>query len=215
MNIQTKTLQLAAVAVLAISAATAVVLGGTRMRKEVTLPAGTELVAGLEHDVSTAHSRAGDGIALRTVEPIALPDGREIPGGALVHGTIDEAKSGGRLAGAPALTLAFTELDIDGARFAISTQPFHAQSGNDALKSAAEIAGGAVAGGVVGRVLGGKRATLPTAVFGTAIGTGVALQSQGDELVLPAGQPLRIQLETAVTVSYRPHSEKGEKSEQR
>ena len=210
MNIQTKTLQIAAVAALAIAAATAVVLAGTRMRKEVTLPAGTELVAGLEQEVSTQRSRAGDRLALHTVEPIPVADGKEIPAGALVQGTIDEAKSGGRLAGAPELTLAFTELEIDGARFGISAEPFHVEGRNDALKSAAEIGAGAVAGGIVGRVLGGKGATLPTAVLGAVIGSGVALQSQGDELVLPAGQPLRIRLQTPVTVSYRPHTDKGE-----
>ena len=36
------------------------------------------------------------------------------------------------------------------------------------------------------------------------IGGGVAVQSQGDELLLPAGQRLRILLTAAVTVSYKP-----------
>jgi hypothetical protein len=213
MNIQKKTLQITAGAVLAIGAAAAVVLGGTRAKKEVTLPRGTELVATLDHEVSTARSHAGDAIVLRTVEPIPVGDNHAIPAGAEIRGSIVAAKSGGRIAGAPELALRFTELEVDGERHEISADAFRVTGRNDAGKSALAIGGGAVAGGVVGRVLGGKGGTVPGAVVGAAIGTGVAVQSQGDELVLPPGQRLRIRLSAPVTVSYRPHGERPEKTD--
>ena len=212
MNIQKKTLQIAAGAVVAVAAATAVVLGGTRTKKEVTLPQDTELVATLEHEVSTAQSHAGDAIELRTVEAIPVGEDQTIPAGAVIRGSVVTAKSGGRIAGAPELALRFTELEVDGDRHDIATAAFHLTGRNDAAKSAAQIGGGAVAGGLVGRVLGGKGGTVPGAVLGAAIGTGVAIQSQGDELVLPAGQRLRVRLTAPVTVSYRAHGEKSEKN---
>jgi outer membrane lipoprotein SlyB len=120
-----------------------------------------------------------------------------------VHGTVSEAKGGGRIAGAPELTLHFTEVELDGESYPIVAESFHVQGRNDAGKSAAEIGGGAVAGGILGRVVGGKGGTLPGAVVGAAIGTGVAMQSEGDQLVLHTGQLLRVRLTAPATVKYR------------
>ena len=213
MNIQSKTLPIAAAAVLAVGTATAVVLGGVGMKKHATLPAGTELIAALENEVSTLRSHEGDAIALRIQESIRVGDDQEIPAGAVIHGSIVVVKNGGRLAGAPELTLRFTDMEVDGDRHEISAEAFQVEGRNDAAKSALEIGGGAVAGGVVGRVLGGKGATLPGALLGAVIGSGVAIQSNGDELLLPAGQRLRVRLSAPVTVSYKPHAEKEAKSE--
>jgi len=211
MNIQEKTLMLATGAVVAVGAVAAVVLGGTREREKVTMPAGTEIVAALEQEVSTAQSHPGDAIALRTIEPIPVAPNEEIPAGAVIHGSVASAKRGGRVAGAPELSLHFTAIEVDGERQPITAQAFYVKGHNDAGKSALEIGGGAAAGGVLGRVLGGKGGTLPGALLGAAIGSGVAIQSQGDELVLPEGQRLRVRLSAPVTVSYREHDEKTDR----
>jgi hypothetical protein len=203
MILSTKGMQITAAAVVAVGIGTAAVLGGTHSRKQATIAAGTELVASLEAEVSTDHSRAGDVVTLRTVQPIRVWDGGEIPAGATVHGTVGEAKGGGRIAGAPELTLRFTELELDGESYPLAAESFHMSGRNDAGKSAAEIGGGAVAGGILGRVVGGKGGTLPGAVVGAAIGTGVAMQSEGDELVLHKGQLIRVRLSAPVTVTYR------------
>ena len=113
MNIQRNTLMILVGAVVSFGAVTAVVLGGTRTREEATVPAGAELVAALEQDVSTARSHPGDAIALRTIEPIPVAPNEEIPAGAVIHGSVAEARSGGRVAGAPELSLRFTELEVD------------------------------------------------------------------------------------------------------
>jgi hypothetical protein len=55
----------------------------------------------------------------------------------------------------------------------------------------------------VGGVLRGAKG----AIVGAAIGTGVALATDGDQLTLGAGQRLRIRLTQPVTVQYRPSPE--------
>lgn len=203
MILSTKALQITAAAVVAVGIGTAAVLGGTHTKKEATIAAGTELVAALGGEVSTEHSRPGDLVTLRTVQPIRVWDGGEIPAGATIRGTVSAAKGGGRIAGAPELSLRFTELELDGETYPLVAESFHVQGRNDAGRSAEEIGGGAVAGGILGRVVGGKGGTLPGAVVGAAIGTGVALQSEGDELALHTGQLLRVRLTAPVTVKYR------------
>ncbi|MGH7538098.1 MAG: hypothetical protein ACREMF_05655 [Gemmatimonadales bacterium] len=204
MKSSTKVLRIAIPAVLGIGIATAVVSGRGRVKREATIPAGTTLVAALEHQVSTERNRSGDGIELHTVEPLRLSENVELPAGIVIRGSVIEAKGGGRIAGTPELALRFTELEIDGETHAISTSAFRVKGKNDAGQSALQIGGGAVAGGIVGRVLGGKGGTLKGAVAGAAIGTGVAVATKGDQLYLPAGQRLKVRLSGPVTVRYRP-----------
>ena len=42
------------------------------------------------------------------------------------------------------------------------------------------------------------------AVVGAAIGTGVAVLTKGDQIVLPTGQRLRVRITEPVTVKYSP-----------
>lgn len=152
-------------------------------------------------------SHVGDNVELRTTAPIYAGSGDVIPDGVTIYGTVTEARGGGRIAGAPELALRYTDIEVDGNRYPIRADQFRVRGKNDALQSAAEIGGGAVAGGVLGRVIGGKGGTAPGAVAGAVIGTGVAVATDGDQLVLPAGQKLRIRLGSSVRVTYHPESE--------
>lgn len=150
-------------------AAAAVIACGPRERK-ATIPAGTMLVAALSDEVSTQNSEAGDEIELRTVEPVRLDDGAEIPQGTLISGTVTDAKRGGRSVGPPELGIRFTALKIDGDTHIISTE---------------QVRFGTL----------GVRAT------------------RSNQLVLRAGQRLRIRLSRPVTIEYRPSTEPIQASE--
>lgn len=202
-----KLLRIAIPAVVGIGLVAAVVLGRGTAKREATMPAGTVLVGVLDNEISTERSNVGDNVGLHTVAPLRLDGGVVIPAGVVIRGMVAEAKGGGRIAGAPVLALRFTEVEVDGERQAISAESFRVTGKSEGGKSAAQIGGGAVAGGIVGRVFGGKGGTLPGAVVGAAIGTGLALQSEGGELVLPAGQRLKVRLSGPVTVTYRSESE--------
>jgi hypothetical protein len=183
-----------------VGAAAATVLTRNGASREVTLPAGTALVAALSEAVSTESSEVGDAIELETVEPAQLDDGSVVPAGMTLRGEVTESKGGGRIAGSPELALSFRTLEVDGESHPISANPFRVRGTNDAAESAATIGGGAVVGGVVGKVLGDK--TLEGAAAGAIIGTGVAIATKGDQLFLPKGQKLRVRLASPVTIRY-------------
>jgi hypothetical protein len=143
-------------------------------------------------------------VQLETTEPVSLGPDIVIPVGAMVRGEVTHAKGGGRIAGAPELTLRFTELESGGERYRIDAEPFRVRGKSDGVESAAEIGGGAVAGGILGGVLGGGGGAVKGALAGAAIGTGVAIATDGDDLVLPAGTRLKIALAAPLTVTYRP-----------
>ncbi len=193
-----------ALLVLTAGAVAAAIMHDTGETRTATLTAGTMMVGALEHSVSTETSRVGDQVRLQTAEPVSLDGETVIPTGSTIRGEVTHANGGGRVAGAPELTLRFTELDSGGETYRIDAVPFRVRGRNDAAQSAAEAGGGAVAGGVLGAVLGGGGGAVKGAVLGAAIGTGVAIATPGDHLTLPAGQKLRIRLAAPVSVSYHP-----------
>jgi len=173
-------------------------VGGT-VRAEI--PAGTRLVGALEHTVSTARTEPGEPVHLRTVKPLELADGVTVPAGIVIEGEVVRARGGGRLAGAPHLTIRFTGLELQGQRQDISADPLRLRGKDDLGQTAALIGGGAVVGGVVG-VLAGNTAAGVAA--GAVIGTGTAVATKGNQIVLPAGQKLRVRLAESVTVQFKP-----------
>lgn len=178
-----------------------------------TLPAGTRVTASLDRTLSTASARVGDVVTLTSRGPIPIGERDTLPAGLSLEGEVTHAKGGGRIAGAPELTVRVTSITIDGERTPITTVPFRFRGANDAKESALEIAGGTVAGAVLGHVLG--KAALEGAVIGAAAGTAVAVATKGDQVVLPAGVKLRVRLTEPVRVTFRPGGESNGREDAR
>jgi hypothetical protein len=189
------------VAAVGLLAATVARSGGGTVRAKI--PAGTRLVGALDHTVSTARARPGEAVHLRTVTALELADGTTVPAGMVIEGEVVRAKGGGRVAGAPDLTMRFTTLSLQGQRQEIAADPLRVRGKDDLGESAALIGGGAVIGGVVGALAGNTTAGVAA---GAVIGTGTAVATKGDEIVLPAGQKLRVRLAEPVTVQFTPRS---------
>jgi hypothetical protein len=189
-------LLLTALSVAAVGVVVAAVMTGTG-KVELTIPAGTRMIAALDQTVSTKSSDVGQRIELTTVDPIRLKDGHVVPEGVTIRGEVTHSKDGGRIAGAPELTLRFTEMEVSGEEYAIRADPFRVRGKSDLGESAAEIGGGAVVGGVIGALTGHP---VRGAAVGAVLGTGVAVATDGDDIVLPAGQRLRLRLAESVTV---------------
>jgi len=173
--------------------------------KSETLTAGTVIVTALQNTVDTGHNHAGDKITLRTLEDVRINEVTVVPAGATINGEVTHIDPAGRVAGGAELTLRFTELVMpDGKSYPISAHPLRLQGKGDAKESALEIGGGAVAGGILGAILGGKDDIAKGAAVGAAAGTGVAVATKGDQIVLPAGQKIRVDLDGPVTVVIKP-----------
>lgn len=170
-------------------------------RVTATLPAGTALVGSLSNSLTTEGLHAGRPVEVRTRTPITLAEHRVIPAGILLRGEVTHAQGGGRIAGAPELTIRFREMQVAGVTYPISTEPFRLRGKDDLVESVAEIGGGAAVGGIVGAVAGN---TVKGAVVGGVLGTGVAVATKGNQIRLPAGSRIRVRLTAPVTVRYKP-----------
>lgn len=173
----------------------------TSRRTSMTVPSGTVLVAALRTQVSTTGSKVGDRVQAQLEQAVRTPDGVAIPAGASLDGQVTHVNAAGRVKGAAELTLRFHELVMpDGKRYAVALEPFRVRSAGDGRESAAEIGGGAAAGGILGGVLGGKGKALPGAAIGAILGTGVAVATKGDRIILAPGQRLRLAFVTPVEI---------------
>ncbi len=173
--------------------------------KSETLLSGTTFVAALQNTIDTGENKVGDKVTLRTMEDVRVNEMTVVPSGATINGEVTHIDGAGRIGGGASLTLRFTELVMpDGKSYAISATPFRLQGKGDTKESVLEIGGGAVAGGIVGGVLGGKDDIAKGAAAGAIIGTGVAVATKGDQIVLPAGQKMKITLDASVSVQTKP-----------
>ena len=165
-----------------------------------TLVSGTNIVAALQSTVDTGNNHVGDKISLRTLEDVVVNGSTVVPAGATINGEVTHVDPAGRVAGGAELTLRFTELVVSGGMsYAISAVPLRLEGKGDAKESAIEIGGGAVAGGIIGAILGGNNSVAKGAVAGAVVGTGVAVATKGNQIVLPAGQKIRVTLDGPVT----------------
>ena len=173
-----------------------------RVSPPVTLAMGTTFSATLQTPIATNKNQVGDAVTLQTTDPIMVSGKTVVPTGSVIHGEVTHVRDAGRLKGASELTLRFTELELpNGKTYPIEADPYRAVIKGDGKETAAEIGGGAAVGSIIGGVLGGKSGALKGAAIGGAAGTGVAAATKGDQIVLPAGRTLDVQLAAPLTLS--------------
>ena len=173
-----------------------------RTSPPVTLAVGTTFSASLQTPIATNKNQVGDAVTLQTTDPVVVAGKTVVPAGSVIHGEVTHVRDAGRIKGAAELTLRFTELELpNGKTYPIEADPYRQVIKGDGKQTAAEIGGGAAVGSIVGGILGGKSGALKGAAIGGAAGTGVAAATKGEQIVLPAGQALDIQLSAPLTLS--------------
>jgi hypothetical protein len=207
LSARTRTAAIAIAAAVAIAAAGSL-LGCGNMKAEAekekteVVAAGTMIVAALQSTISTGSAKEGDPVQLRTISAVRVNEMEVIPAGATIRGEVTHAKGAGRIAGGAQLTIRFTTLETpDGKSYPIDCVPFRVEGKGDAKESAIEVGAGAVAGAILGGAVGGKHDVAKGAAVGAVLGTGVAVATKGDQIVLPAGQKMRVTLTSGVTVT--------------
>ena len=167
-----------------------------------TLPSGTVMIGSLQNTIDTGKNDEGDPVRLRLTSSERVGGVVVVPAGSTIRGVCTHVDGAGRIAGGAELTIRFTDLETpDGRSYAISAVPLRLTGKGDAKESAIEIGGGAVAGGVIGGILGGKDDIGKGAAAGAVVGTGVAIATKGDQIVLPVGQKIQVTLDAPVRVT--------------
>jgi type IV secretory pathway VirB10-like protein len=175
-----------------------------RTPQTVTLAAGMPITVRLNETVSTDSNYPGDTFTATLEKPIVV-DGYIIADrGSRVIGKVIESQKAGRTKGLATLSLALTEIHTtDGQTVRIDTTPWDKQGPKSKRRDAAEIAGGAALGAIIGALAGGGKGAAIGAGSGGAAGTGVVLTQRGKSASVPAETRLTFALDHAVTITER------------
>lgn len=171
--------------------------------RNYTVPAGTSLTAQLPASISTKTAKVGDRVSAYLTSDLVV-DGRVIAkSGALLQGAVDEVVSGSnKVGGTATLGLTFDNLTLaDGSDKPVRGSITQVAAKSDTGKDTAKIAGGALAGAIIGnQVSGGKKGKIVGGLIGAAAGTAIAKKT-GSEVELPAGTQIGFTLEAPLNVT--------------
>ena len=169
--------------------------------KNYTVPSGTSISVQLPAAISTKTAKVGDRLSANLTNDLVV-DGKTVArAGALVQGSVTQVISGSNsIGGKPTLGITFDNLTFEGGDKPINARITQVSEKSDKAGDTAKIAGGAIAGGVIGHQINSKNGNVIGALIGAAAGTAAAKKT-GKEVVLPAGTVVGMTLESPVTVT--------------
>jgi hypothetical protein len=169
--------------------------------KNYVVPTGTSLSVQLPAEISTKTAKVGQRLTGNLTNDIVI-DGKVVArAGTPVQGSITQVISGSKtIGGKPTLGLTFDSMTFEGGDMPIAAKITQIADKSDKAGDTAKIAGGAVAGGVIGHQIDSDKGKVIGALIGAAAGTAAAKKT-GKEVVLPAGTVVGMTLESPVTVT--------------
>jgi type IV secretory pathway VirB10-like protein len=172
----------------------------------VTVPAGTRLEVELTRTLASNTSSPGDAFRARVSEDVMQDGLVAIPRGSEILGEVTEAVPLKKIGGQARLALKLTDLVLPSGKTVPVEASFIQEGRNENGRAAATIGGAAAGGAILGRILGKgdrTRGGIVGAILGAAAGTAIASKTPGEEVVIPEGSVVPLQLDDAVQVRVR------------
>lgn len=171
-----------------------------------TVPVGTNMSLTLNETLSTETNRVGDSFTATLASAVRDGSGNVlIPAGATVRGRLTEVNKSGRVGETGILKLAFEAVSFGGRSYPMDGTVIRANPQRSNRTSTGEtvgkVAAGAAAGAILGRVLGkNTSSTVKGAVIGAAAGTAIAMGTADVDVVLPAGSPMEVRVDSPIEI---------------
>jgi hypothetical protein len=185
--------------------------------KQMTVPAGTQVLLHLKSPIDTKTAKVGDGVYCQTSFPITQNNVAVIPAGTYVKGKIAQVKRAGRIKGRAEILFNFTTMifpngytiDLPGAlenapgsrNSTVADKEGTVKADSQKGKDAGTVAKTGATGAVVGAVAtgSGKGAGFG-GLAGAAIGLGQVLFTRGQDVRIDQDTALEMVLERPLTV---------------
>ena len=164
--------------------------------REVTAPANASLSLELLTPLSSETAQVEEPVRARLRQSLMADGDTVLPAGVVLSGNVIDVARAGRVQGRSRLVFRFTEVELNGAREELRTNPVTFEGEASKGEDAAKIGGGAVGGAIIGGILGGGSGAAKGAAIGGAAGTGVVLATRGKDVTLAAGADIATTLAT-------------------
>ncbi len=172
-------------------------------RAPLVVPSGTQLSIELVNALSTKTATVGDRVDGRLSNDVMVDGKVALAAGTPIQGSVTEVVSGSKkIGGTPTLGIVFDQVDMgDG-----STVTFRGKldqvGKSETARDTAKIAGGAVAGAVIGHQVDGDKGKIIGGILGGAAGA-LAAKKTGGDVSLEAGTVMAVELTAPLTVKSK------------
>jgi hypothetical protein len=173
-----------------------------RQFEEVILPAASVIGLQLDTPLSSERSRVEDRVDAHVTRDVMAGGRVAIPIGSRVLGSVVTVERGGKVKQPARLAIRFHTLILaDGSEVQLHTEPIDRTSESPANSSAKKIGGAAVAGTVLGAIIGGGKGAAAGGAIGAAGGTAAVMAGDRSAVTIPTGALLNARLSSPATIT--------------
>jgi len=162
----------------------------------VTIPVGTELDVRLQTALDSGTNQVEDRFEATTLVDLSRDGKVLVPAGSTMRGVVAAVDKASRADRKGSLTLAFDRITVNGRAYDLKGTVIQATEGKTSSE-VKKIGGAAVAGAIIGGLLGGGKGALIGSMVG---GGGMVAATPGSDVKLPVGTVLTVRLDTQLTL---------------
>lgn len=164
----------------------------------VQIPSGTPITIRMIESVDSNVARLGQTFRASVDEPVLVNGQTVIPRGADALAKLVEDKQSGKFEGRTVLTLALTDITINGQMIDTTTGDVSQASSSRGARTAKVVGGTTALGAIIGALAGGGRGAAIGAASGAAVGGGAEILTKGQQVKIPSETRLTFTLQQPI-----------------
>jgi hypothetical protein len=164
----------------------------------IQIPAGTPITVRMIDSVDSRGAHLGQTYRASVDEPVLINGQTVIPRGADALAKLVEDKQSGKFEGKTIMTLALSDITINGQMIDTTTADVSRASSSRGARTAKVVGGATALGAIIGALAGGGRGAAIGAASGAAVGGGAEILTKGQQVKIPSETRLTFTLEQPI-----------------
>lgn len=164
----------------------------------IQIPSGTPITVRMIESVDSKVAHLGQTFRASVDEPVLVNGQTVIPRGADAVAKLVEDQQSGKFEGKTILTLALTDITINGQMIDTTTGNVSQASSSRGARTAKVVGGATALGAIIGALAGGGRGAAIGAASGAAVGGGAEVLTKGQQVKIPSETRLTFTLQQPI-----------------
>jgi hypothetical protein len=164
----------------------------------IQLPSGTPITVRMIDSVDSKVAHLGQTFRASIDEPVVMNGQTVIPRGADAVAKLVEDQQSGKFEGKTILTLALTDITINGQMIDTTTGDVSKASSSRGARTAKVVGGTTALGAIIGALAGGGRGAAIGEASGAAVGGGAEILTKGQQVKIPSETRLTFTLQQPI-----------------
>jgi hypothetical protein len=164
----------------------------------IQIPSGTPITVRMIDAVDSKVAHLGQTFRASVDEPVVINGQTVIPRGADALAKLVEDQQSGKFEGKTILTLALTDITINGQMIDTTTGDVTRASSSRGARTAKVVGGATALGAIIGALAGGGRGAAIGAASGAAVGGGAEVLTKGQQVKIPSETRLNFTLQQPI-----------------